>query len=171
MKDIWSKVYKWAMCAMFQSKFWESRIFSSIGAKANTPPFSQRLHPLIAQTKATSIEHTRTSRGRRPDGGLCDPLLSRVARRRPYRCLWASHALTTGGGPCVIRPIVMGPARTRAIRVVSIIRFTLMTICNLPPWEYSRDKPGTRGSKCLWQGQAAPWVPINTPYSAHTRGD
>jgi hypothetical protein len=28
-KDIWSKVYKWAMCAMFQSKFWESRIFSS----------------------------------------------------------------------------------------------------------------------------------------------
>jgi hypothetical protein len=38
----------------------------------------------------------------------------------------------------VIRPIVMGPTRTRAIRVVSIIRFTLMTICNLPLWEFSR---------------------------------
>jgi hypothetical protein len=49
----------------------------------------------------------------------------------------------------VIRPIVMGPARTSAIRVVSVIRFTLMTICNLPSWEYSGDKPGTRGSKRL----------------------
>jgi hypothetical protein len=29
MKEIWSKVCKWAMCAMFQSKFRESSIFSS----------------------------------------------------------------------------------------------------------------------------------------------
>jgi hypothetical protein len=47
------------------------------------------------------------------------------------------------GGPCVIRPIVMGPVRLGAIRVVSLIGFTLMTICNLPSWEYSGDKPGT----------------------------
>jgi hypothetical protein len=32
----------------------------------------------------------------------------------------------------VIRPIVMGPARTSVIRAVSVIRFTVMTICNLP---------------------------------------
>jgi hypothetical protein len=25
----------------------------------------------------------------------------------------------------------------------------LMTVCNLPSWEYSGDKPGTRESKCL----------------------
>jgi hypothetical protein len=29
MKETWSKVYTWAMCAMFQSKFRESNIFSS----------------------------------------------------------------------------------------------------------------------------------------------
>jgi hypothetical protein len=29
IKEIWSKVYKWAMCAKNQSKFLESRIFSS----------------------------------------------------------------------------------------------------------------------------------------------
>jgi hypothetical protein len=52
-------------------------------------------------------------------------------------------------GPCVILPIVMGPVRSGAIRIVSVIGFTLMTICNLPSWEYSVDKPGTRGSKRL----------------------
>jgi hypothetical protein len=49
----------------------------------------------------------------------------------------------------VIQPIVMGLARTSAIRVVSVIRFTLMTICNLPSGEYFGDKLGTRGSKRL----------------------
>jgi hypothetical protein len=44
-----------------------------VGAKANTPPFALRLRLLITQTKATSIEHARTSRGHRPDGVLCDP--------------------------------------------------------------------------------------------------
>jgi hypothetical protein len=63
----------------------------------------------------------------------------------------------------VIRPIEMGPAWTGVVRAVSVIRFTVMTVCNLPSWEYSGDKPGTRGSKCLCQGQAAPRVPINTP--------
>jgi hypothetical protein len=29
IKEIWSKVHKWAMCAMYQSKFRESRMFSS----------------------------------------------------------------------------------------------------------------------------------------------
>jgi hypothetical protein len=29
IREIWSKVYKWAICAKYQSKFLESRIFSS----------------------------------------------------------------------------------------------------------------------------------------------
>jgi hypothetical protein len=29
IKEIWSKVHKWAMCAKYQSKFRESRMFSS----------------------------------------------------------------------------------------------------------------------------------------------
>jgi hypothetical protein len=31
----------------------------------------------------------------------------------------------------VIRPIEMGPAWTGVIRVVSVIKFTVMTVCNL----------------------------------------
>jgi hypothetical protein len=31
----------------------------------------------------------------------------------------------------------------------SVIAFIVMTICNLPSWEYSGDKPGTRGHKRL----------------------
>jgi hypothetical protein len=73
-------------------------------------------------------------------------------------------------GLCAIRPIEMGPAWTGVIRTVSVIKFTVMTVCNLPLWEYSRDKPGTRGSKCLWQGQAAPRVPINTPVLCPGKG-
>jgi hypothetical protein len=60
-----------------------------------------------------------------------------------------SHSLTTERGPCAVRPIELGPAWTCVIRVVSVINFTLMTICNLPSWEYSRDKPGTQESKYL----------------------
>jgi hypothetical protein len=32
----------------------------------------------------------------------------------------------------VIRPIEMGPTWTGEIRVVSVIKFTIMTVCNLP---------------------------------------
>jgi hypothetical protein len=53
------------------------------------------------------------------------------------------------GGPCAIQPIEMGPTWTGVIRVVSVINFTIMIVSNLPSWEYSGDKPGTRGSKCL----------------------
>jgi hypothetical protein len=48
-----------------------------------------------------------------------------------------SRSLTTERGPCVIRPIELGPAWTCVIRVVSVIKFTVMTVCNLPLWEYS----------------------------------
>jgi hypothetical protein len=115
----------------------------SVGVKANTPPFARRLHPRLAQTKAESIEPARTGRGRQSDGCLFDPHSSYEKRRRPCRSLWTSRSLTTGGGPCAIRPIEMGPAWTGVIRVVSVIKFTVMTVCNLPLWEYSGDKPGT----------------------------
>jgi hypothetical protein len=109
------------------------------------------------------IHRTHQNKPRAPTGRRhVRPLRSRVARRKPCRCLRTTRALTTAGGPCVIRPIVMGPARTSAIKAVSVIGFTLMTICNLPSWEYSGDKPDTRGSKRLWQGQAVPRVPMNT---------
>jgi hypothetical protein len=74
-----------------------------------------------------------------------------------------SHSLTTKRGPCAVRPSELGPAWACAIRVVSVIKFTVMTVCNLHSWEYSGDKSDTRGSKCLWQGQAVPRVSINTP--------
>src|SRR5688572_14182872 len=97
----------------------------------------------------TSTERTRTSRRRRPDGDLRGPLRGRVARRRLCRSLWVSHVVTALGGPCGIWPTVMGPARISALRVVSVIGFIVMTACNLPSWEYSGDKLGTRGHKRL----------------------
>jgi hypothetical protein len=45
--------------------------------------------------------------------------------------------------------MVMGPARISALRAAFVIAFTVMTVCNLPSWEYSGDKPGTRGHKHL----------------------
>jgi hypothetical protein len=56
---------------------------------------------------------------------------------------------TFGEGPCVIQPKVMGPARSGLVRAVSVIGFTLMTVYNLPLWEFYGDKPGTRGCKPL----------------------
>jgi hypothetical protein len=42
-----------------------------------------------------------------------------------------------------------GPREFRSDWAVSVIGFTLITVCNLPSWEYSGDKPGTRGYKRL----------------------
>lgn len=81
-----------------------------------------------------------------------------------------SHSLSTGRGPCTVRPTKLGPAWACVSWAVSVIKYTVMTGCNLPSWEYSGDKPGTRGSKCLWQGQATPQVPINTPVLCRSTG-
>jgi hypothetical protein len=78
------------------------------------------------------MEPARTGRERQSDGGLFDPLRSRVARRRPCQSLRTSRPLTTEGGPCAIRSVEMGPAWTGVIRAVSVIRFTVMTIRNPP---------------------------------------
>jgi hypothetical protein len=41
--------------------------------------------------------------------------------------------------------------------------FSVMTVCNLPLWEYSGNSPGTRGHKCPCLGTIDTRVPINTP--------
>jgi hypothetical protein len=42
-----------------------------------------------------------------------------------------------------------GPARSGLVRAMSVIGFTLITVCNLPLWDYYGDKSGTRGCKPL----------------------
>jgi hypothetical protein len=69
----------------------------------------------------TSTERVGTCRRRRPDGDLCGPLRGRVARRRLCRSVQVSHVVTAMGGPCGIRPMLMGPARIRALEPVSVI--------------------------------------------------
>jgi hypothetical protein len=44
---------------------------------------------------------------------------------------------------------VAGPRVSGVGRAVSVIKYIVMTRCNLPSWEYYRDKLGNRGSKCL----------------------
>jgi hypothetical protein len=41
------------------------------------------------------------------------------------------------------------PVRISALWVASVIAFTVMTVYNLPSWEYSGDKLGARGRKRL----------------------
>jgi hypothetical protein len=50
-------------------------------------------------------------------------------------------------------------------RVMGLIcnSFSIMTVCNPPLWEYSRDSPGTRGHKRLYIGMLDTRAPINTP--------
>jgi hypothetical protein len=100
----------------------------------------RRLHPQNTPAQAEGADRTET---------CATPFALVLQDEGPADDYGLPASRTTGGGPCVIRPIVMGPVRTSVIRVMSLIRFTLMTICNLPTWEYSRDKPGTRGSKRL----------------------
>jgi hypothetical protein len=74
-----------------------------------------------------------------------------------------SHVLIAPGGPCGIRPTVTGPARVSVLRASYVIVFSVMTICNLPMWEYSGDSPDTRGHKRPYQRTVDTRVPINTP--------
>jgi hypothetical protein len=52
----------------------------------------------------------------------------------------------------------------------SVIAFSVMTVCNLPLWEYSGDSPGTRGHKRPYQRTVDTRVPINTPVQCPLRG-
>jgi hypothetical protein len=101
------------------------------------------LHPQNASEQPEGVDWTET--------GAVHFALA-VERRRLCRSLWVSHVITAPGGPRGIRSMITGPARISALRATSVIDFTVMTVCNLPSWEYSGDKPGTRGHKRLLQG-------------------
>jgi hypothetical protein len=49
------------------------------------------------------------------------------------------------------------------LRASSIIAFSIMTVCNLPLGEYSKDTLGTRGHKHPCPRTVGTQVPINTP--------
>jgi hypothetical protein len=118
------------------------------------------------------IRRTRQDRPRVLTGWrlVRTPSLTRDKTKAPPKSV-TSHSLTTKRGRCAVQPTGLGPAWACVIRAVSIVKFTIMTACGgRRPWEYSSDKPGTRGSKCLWQRQAAPRVPINTPVLCPARG-
>jgi hypothetical protein len=56
-----------------------------------------------------------------------------------------------------------GPSVGKHITGLICNNFSVMTVCNLPLWEYSGDSPGTRGHKRTCLGTLAARVPINTP--------
>jgi hypothetical protein len=55
-----------------------------------------------------------------------------------------------------------GPRVGKHITGLICNNFSVMTVYNLPLWEYSRDNPGTRGHKRTCLGTLAARVPINT---------
>lgn len=120
-----------------------------VGAKANTLPFARCLRRLVTPTETTSTEHARASRRRRLDEDRRGPPSSSLLRDEGSVEVYESHIVTAPGGPCGIRPIVTGPARRSVLRAAFVIAFTVMTVCNLPLWEYSGDKLDTRGHKHL----------------------
>ena len=137
-------------------------LYHNVGTKANTPPFARWLRPHLAQAKAGSTEPAGQAKGANLMEACSTPFAHTRQDEGPTEDYRTSHSLTTETGPCAVRPTELGLALTCMIRAVCVIKFTVMTVCNLPLWEYSRDKPSTQGSKCLWQGQTAPRVPINT---------
>jgi hypothetical protein len=71
-------------------------------------------------------------------------LTLRPTRRRTKTCdeVVSSCNLVQHGGPCVIRPIVTGPAWP--LRITSLIckGLPVITVCNPALWEYSGDNLG-----------------------------
>jgi hypothetical protein len=51
-----------------------------------------------------------------------------------------------------------------------VINYVVMTRCNPPKGEYSRDNIGNRGYNRFWWGRADPRLPINTPVQHHCEG-
>jgi hypothetical protein len=130
--------------------------------KANTPPFARRLLPRAARTKTVSTGPAGQTKGADQTEACSAPFAPVRQDEGPVEDHRTSHFLGTGRGPCTVRPKKLGPAWACVGWAVSVIKYTVMTGCNLPSWENFGDKPGTRGSKCLCQGQTAPRVPINT---------
>jgi hypothetical protein len=122
---------------------------ANVGAKAKTLPFTRCLRRLATPTKTTPER---------------SPFVPSIAiERQDSDEVCQSHVLIAPGGPCGIRPTVTGLARVSVLRASSVIAFSIMTIYNLPMWEYSGDSPGIRGHKRPYQRTMDTRVPINTP--------
>jgi hypothetical protein len=118
----------------------------------------RRLHPQNASEQAEGTSWTET--------GVVLSLLKDKGSVEVY----GSHVVTTLGGPCWIRPTITGPARIGVLRAAFVIALTIMTVCNLPSWEYSGDKLGTRGYNRLWQGTGGTSSAYKYPVQCPLRG-
>jgi hypothetical protein len=103
-------------------------------------PSRRSSHPQnVSEGRPKAPTGQRPARSPSPSGRKTKALSKSTGlphRHRPKRPMWDSaHG--------------NGPARISALKVVSVIDFTVMTACNLLSWEYSRDKPGTQGHKRL----------------------
>jgi hypothetical protein len=134
-----------------------------VGAKTNTLPFARCLRHLVTPTKTTSTEHARESRRHRLDEDRRDPPSSLPLQDEGSVEVYESHVVTALGGPCVVRPIVTGPAWRCVLRTAFVIAFTIMTVCNLPSWEYSGIIWAPKGTNVFSKGRVVARVPINTP--------
>jgi hypothetical protein len=84
-------------------------------------------------------------------------------KTKAYDEVAPSHVLTQPGGPRGIRPIVTGPVPKECVTGPICSGFSVMTVCNPPLWEYSRDSPGARGHMRPYIETLGTQAPINTP--------
>jgi hypothetical protein len=121
-----------------------------VGTKANTPPFTPDDFVLtLRRRRLDSRNPPGQAKGANRMEACSTPFTHTKQDRGPVEVYKTSHPHHQERPMCGLAHRA-GPRMGMCdFWAVSVIKFTVMTVCNLPSWEYSGDKPGTRGSKCL----------------------
>jgi hypothetical protein len=121
-----------------------------VGAKAKTLPFAWSLLRVATSTNAWRLARL--------------PFVLSIARRRPDpdEVRW-SRVPHLAWRPTWNSAHCNGPRVDRQVTSLICNSFSVMTVCNPPLWEYSRDNSGTRGHNRPCLGTFDTRVPINTP--------
>jgi hypothetical protein len=141
---------------------WGEGEHATLRSMPSSPPYTDEDH----------IHRARPSKPKAPIGwrSARSRFVLSVARRRVCRSLLVPRPHCVGGGASGIRPTITGPVRIKILRFASIIAFSVMIVCNLLSWEYSEDRPGTRGHKRLWQGTGGHSSAYKYPRTVPLRG-
>jgi hypothetical protein len=115
---------------------------ANVGTKANTPPFALNDFVLTLH-RLDSRKPPGQAKGASRTEACSTPFAYTGQDEGPAEVYGTSHPHHQERPMYGFRPTELGPAWECEIRVVSVIKFTIMTVCNLPSWEYSGDKPGT----------------------------
>jgi hypothetical protein len=116
-----------------------------IGAKANTPPFARRLLPRAARTKTASAGPAGQTKDTVHTEACPAPFAPARQDEGPTKTIGPPPPQSRGSpvyNSAHVAGLVSGRCMGSMGWVVSVIKYVVMTRCNLPSWEYSGDKLG-----------------------------